>query len=130
MEEKRKMTEAEILEERRFIESFDYAMAEAEKQRKDVRNEMMKQMSGAGRTISFCRSAMDELKSAGNWNAEFIAAHYVLILEKKSTLSKRQRDFIMALGPIAKQYHYEHYVKPEEEAIKDEKHEVRGANPQ
>lgn len=129
MDEQVQKTEAEILEERRFIESFAYAMKQAENMRADKHIELAKNAGAPRESLSFSRDAMDELKSKGNWNDEFIAGQYVLIINKMSTLSRRLRNYILLLGSIACEYHEKHYVEPEE-AAKNEKHEDSGADAQ
>ncbi len=79
-------------DEFRFINSFGEAMKQFEEKRKLLisKNRMT-------------RDAYDELKDAGNWNAEWVAAQYVLIVAKQNKLSFRLRKFIVFLGVGAMQ---------------------------
>jgi hypothetical protein len=59
-----------------------------------------------------------ELKRKGMWVAEYIAPAYILVVGKLSPLSKRLRDYILAVGELAHQI----YDKSTEiENSKDEK---------
>ena len=55
------------------------------------------------RKTSIARDAYDELKEAGDWDAEWVAAQYVLIVAKQSKLSVRLRKFIVFIAYGAKQ---------------------------
>lgn len=79
-------------DEARFIDSFRQAMKQFEEKRKAL-----------SRKTTIARDAYDELKDAGNWNAEWVAAQYVLIVAKQSKLSARLRKFIVFIAYGAQQ---------------------------
>ena len=79
-------------DEARFIDSFRQAMKQFEEKRKAL-----------SRKTTMTRDAYDELNEADNWNAEWVAAQYVLIVAKQSKLSLRLRKFIVFIAYGAKQ---------------------------
>ena len=79
-------------DEARFIDSFRQAMEQFEEKRKLLISK-----------TQMTRDAYDELNDAGNWNAEWIAAQYVLIVAKQSKLSVRLRKFIVFIAYGAQQ---------------------------
>ena len=87
------MTAEDLMEQARFIESFDLAMKQIDK---NIKAERRKLGDPAKRT------AYDEIKDAGNWNAEWVSGQFVLIVARQSELSQRLRRFITRVGYEAK----------------------------
>lgn len=90
------MTKEDLMEQARFIESFALAMRQIEENRLAVLRESTK------KGIKIPRSAYDEINDAGNWNAEWLAGQYVLLVARQSALSLRLRKFIARVGYEAK----------------------------
>lgn len=103
------MTKEDLIEQARFIESFDLAMKQIDK---NVKTERRKLGGPCNRT------AIDEIKDAGNWNAEWLAGQFVLIVAKESSLSLRLRKFITRVGYEAKAQYDAKYDNGEEAAGK------------
>ena len=80
------------VDELSFIDSFRQAMKQFEDKRKVL-----------SRKTTIARDAYDELKYAGSWDAEWVAAQYVLIVAKQSKLSVRLRKFIVFIAYGAQQ---------------------------
>ena len=101
--EKGNMTDEGLMEQIRFIESFALAMK---------RIDAARLMRGKG---PFKRTAYDEIKDGGNWNAGWLAEQYVLLVARKSALSSRLRKFVARVGYEAKSQYdkkYDNEVKP------------------
>lgn len=103
------MTAADLIEQQRFIESFDLAMKQIDANREAQRK-------GQWPGVTYKRTAYDELKDAGNWNAEWLAGQYVLLVAKQGNLSLRLRKFIARVAYEAKVQYDKKYDNGKEAA--------------